>query len=483
MRQSLLALAALGLMAWALWVLECARGDLRFEALHVGPTPVTYLHGAPDGPAIVVAHGFAGSRQMMLAYGQTLARAGYNVYLFDFEGHGRHPQPMSGDLTAIDGTTRLLVAQTLTVLEHAADRHGAPVALLGHSMATDILVRVAIEADAVGPLVLLSAFSNAITTDAPASLLLIAGAWESGLAGFAQDAVRMVDTAADFGQTVSQGGVTRRAILAPWSEHVSILHSREGQRAALAWMNDHFERGGTAAVPPTGWALLALLAAITALSPVVARLVPRGAAPPAPLRATELATATILPALAAPLLAALPDTRLLPVLVADYLALHLALYGLVQLVLLWRRRPRPARPSLRAAALLLVWALGVFGFALDRYGANFWPTPDRLWIIAALAIGAVPFMLADAWLAHGAPLWHRLCARLAFIASLGIAVALDFEGLFFLLMIAPVIILFWLTMGVMGRAFSARSGPLTAGLALGLVLAWALGVSFPLIAA
>ena len=111
------------------------------------------------------------------------------------------------------------------------------------------------------------------------------------------------------------------------------------------------------------------------------------------------------PALLAPLLAVQVETRLLPVLVADYLALHLAIYGLCQLALLWwlGRRPEGLRPL--AVLALLVWGLGVFGFALDRYGANFWPTPERLMIIAALSLGALPFMLGDAVLTRGAVLW------------------------------------------------------------------------------
>jgi energy-coupling factor transporter transmembrane protein EcfT len=66
---------------------------------------------------------------------------------------------------------------------------------------------------------------------------------------------------------------------------------------------------------------------------------------------------------------------------------------------------------------------------------------------------------------------------------LGIAVALDLEGLFFLLIIAPVIVLFFFVHGAMGRAFGKRAGPLLAGIALGIILAWALGVSFPMFAA
>jgi hypothetical protein len=189
-----------------------------------------------------------------------------------------------------------------------------------------------------------------------------------------------------------------------------------------------------------------------------------------------------LPAALAPLLAVQVEARLLPVLVADYLALHLAIYGLWQLALLWwlGRRPEGLRPV--AVLALLAWGLGVFGFALDRYGANFWPTPERLVIIAALSLGALPFMLGDALLARGAALWQRITARLGFLLSLALAVLLDTERLFFLAMIAPVILLFFLIFGLIGRWVAARAGAASAGVALGLILAWALGVSFPLFA-
>jgi hypothetical protein len=133
---------------------------------------------------------------------------------------------------------------------------------------------------------------------------------------------------------------------------------------------------------------------------------------------------------------------------------------------------------------LLVWGLGAFGLALDRYGANFIPIPERLWVIAALCIGTLPFMLADATLTGGgrAPLWQRVSARLVFLGSLVLAVLLDTDRLFFLAMIGPVILLFFLIYGLMGRWAAVRAGPASAGVALGLILAWALGVSFPLFA-
>ena len=473
--------AALALLAgiWALWVLEGARSGVALTQDYVGPTPVTRLSDGSGGPPVVVAHGFAGSRQMMQGYGLVLAQAGYTVHMFDFEGHGRHPAPMSGDVSSIDGTTRLLMQQTQTVIE-AARQDGTEVALLGHSMATDILVRVAAESEGIGPMVLLSAFSKEIDSTAPRDLLLVTGAWEPGLAEFAVEAAQMVDATALAGQTVTQEEIRRRAVLAPMVEHVAILQSRAGRGEALEWLNAYYDRDRAVSVPQTGWALLALLAAVTALAAPLARLLPAGPAATARLTATQFAGLILVPALAAPLLAAPLDTRLLPVLVADYLVLHLALYGALQLgLLVWMRRGFPHISPLAAVALV-IWALGSFGLALDRYGANFIPTGQRLWIITALTLGAVPFMLADAWVSAGAPLWQRILSRTGFFVSLGIAIALDFEGLFFLIMIAPVILLFWLTFGLMGRAVSARCGAGAAGLGLGVILAWALGVSFPL---
>lgn len=106
-------------------------------------------------------------------------------------------------------------------------------------------------------------------------------------------------------------------------------------------------------------------------------------------------------------------------------------------------------------------------------------------MIAALCIGTLPFMLADALATRGgqAPIWQRWLLRICFFASLALAVTLDFEGLFFLILIAPVMVLFYVVFGLMGRWVALRCGPATSGVGLGLILAWALGVSFPFLSA
>lgn len=425
---------------------------------------------------------------MMQGYGLTLAQAGYRVHMFDFEGHGAHPVPMSGDVTRIEGTTRLLMDQTRAVIGDVAD--GTPVALLGHSMATDVLIRVALEEE-TGPLVLLSAFSQAVTADRPQDMVLISGQWEPHLREFGVDALQMVNPDALEGETVEQGDVIRSAIIAPWTEHVSILQSRAGRLAALNWLNRAYDRDTLVSAPPTGWAFLALMASITVLASVLARfVVPDTPLPPSHQPGVLRYIGTLLvPAILTPIIALPLDFGVLPVLVADYLAIHLGVFGLLSLGMqrwLWGRFPlgwTGVETFTLALVALLAWGIGVFGFALDRYGANFFPIAERLPIIAALVIGAIPFMVADAQLVWKAPLWRRIAARAALLVSLGIAVALDLEGLFFLLIIAPVIVLFFFVHGAMGRAFGKRAGPLLAGIGLGIILAWALGVSFPMFAA
>jgi len=494
--RALVAVMALAVALLSIWHLERARSGVEIVDFTVGPTPATaYSQSGADGPLVVIAHGFAGSRQMMQGYALTLARAGYRVVSFDFEGHGRHPLAMSGDVGSIEGTTQLLIEQTRSVVAAGIERFAAapPAALLGHSMATDIIIRAALRAPEIGPVVGLSTRSGAVTAEAPADLLMITGEWEPGLRDWAAEALAMVDEDAAEGDTARSGDVIRRAAVAPGVEHVGILHSATGQRWARDWLDRSFGRTSAAPVAGMGPWILALLASIVALAWPLSALLPgsggrRGgggrSGEAAALSHRQAAIAAVVPAIAAPLIAVPLEPGILPILVADYLALHLFVFGAVQLALLRGVGVPLGRASALAVLALLVWGLAVFGVALDRYAANFWPVADRWWIIAALGVGALPFMVADALVTGGGrgPLGHRIGARLAFLASLGLAVALDFDGLFFLLMIAPVIVLFYAVYGMMGRWVAQRAGALSAGLAQALILAWAIGVSFPMFA-
>ena len=478
---------ALAAIALSLAMLEREEGRVETRALDVGTTPATLFArpGVTEAPVAVIAHGFAGSQQFMQGFAYTLARAGYVAVTFDFEGHGRNTVPMSGDVTEIDGTTRRLISETDRVIAaaRAAPEAGEGLALVGHSMATDVIVRTALQRGDVDALVAVSMYSEAVTATEPDNLLIVTGQWEPALREVAREALREVDSAADEGQT-AQGAVTRRAVVAPLAEHVGVLYATETLRETRAWLDRAFDRDSDAPIVRRGPWVALLMGGIVALAwPLFSLLPARSGARVPGWRA--VATAGVVPALATPLALWPVETDILPVLVADYLALHLALYGLLQLGVLAALGIRPALRPVWPGLALAAYGIGVFGFALDQYGASFMPHAGRLPVIAAVSLGAVPFMLADAVATAGgaAPLARRLAVRAALFASLALAVALDFEGLFFLILIIPIILLFFLVFGTMGGWVGRRAGPVAMGLGLGLVLGWAIGVSFPLFAA
>ncbi|WP_029057275.1 alpha/beta hydrolase [Stappia stellulata] len=485
----LVTLVALIAIAVSIFNLERGRAGLDISGMSVGTTPATlYRKPGEAGPLVVIAHGFAGSRQLMQAYSLTLARAGYTVLAFDFEGHGRNPVPMSGDVTSIDGTTALLVAETRRVI--AAGRALTPeisgLALLGHSMATDILVRAAIaERDAGTPVdavVAISMFSQAVTADRPVRLLAISGEWETRLRAVALADLRKVQPDAAEGETATAGNVQRRAVVAPGVEHVGVLFSETALRETRNWLDGAFNRTSSGRIVLPGVWILLLMAGIVGLFKPLTMLLPQTAGPPREISPRLFWAAVLVPAVTVPLVAVVSYVPFLPVLVADYLVIHLALYGLAQLALLHVWKAKALAVSLPAVFLLAIWGIAVFGLAMDRYAASFMPNGERLAIIAALAVGTVPFMIADSFVTragHGL-WWHRIAARAAVLVSLGAAAALDPERLMFLFLILPVLVLFYLVQGLMGRWVAQRSGALSAGLGLGLCLAWALGVSFPL---
>lgn len=486
-------MVAAAAVAVALWHLQGARAGLTIVQADVGGTPVTiyHRHDAVPGPAVIIAHGFAGSRQLMQPFALTLAQAGYLAVSFDFEGHGRNPVPMSGDVTRIDGTTRLLMAEAGRVADAALAHPLADgrLAYLGHSMASDIVVRQGIEDARTGAVIAVSMFSQAVTAQAPPNLLVIAGDWEPRLKAEALRVLHLTDPAAGPGQTLGDPaqGNGRRAVFAPAVEHVGVLYSATSLHEARDWLDAAFDRGadGAPLAATGGWVLL-LLIGVAALGWPLAGLLPKGEAGAVSLPAGRFVSVVALPALAVPLLLWPVETRVLPVLVADYLALHFAAQGAMMLALLgwWGVLRGQFVPRVWwVAALVALFGIAGFGGALDAHVASFFPHAGRVPVVAALIAGAAPFMLADALLTEGgrAALWRVIAVRMALLLSLALAVGLNFERLFFLVIILPVIVLFFLLFGTMGGWVGRRTGlPAAGGIGLGVLLGWALGVTFPM---
>jgi hypothetical protein len=416
---------------------------------------------------------------------------------------------LTGSITREDGATRTLVASLAEVAAFARGLGDGRLAVLGHSMASDIVVRFAEETPGVDATIAVSMFSPAVTADLPRNLLVVVGDEESTLKREALRAVGLASAtgSAELGVTLGDPsrGTGRRAAASAHAEHVSVLYSRASMREALAWLDATFGvvRSSAPYLDARGGWLLLLFVGIALLARPVARFLPIVTTTPrgAGLCWRQLAVPLVAPALLTPLVLRVLPTHFLPVLVADYLAVHFAVYGLFTFLFLRFLRvgrartnapgsvPVPAKTSRGAlavgAAVVALYAVAVLGGAMDRFVTSFVPGPNRLLLLAAMLAGTLPYFLADEWLTRGRESARGAypASKVAFVISLGLAVALDFERLLFLVIIVPVILVFFLIHGLLSRWVYLRTGhPFVAAIGNAVAFAWAIGVTFPLLA-
>jgi dienelactone hydrolase len=558
----LVALLALAAIAAGLWDLTRATAGLHIETTRVGEVPVTVYYPAggsandspPESrprdaadrgtaglaprdsqlpnpnaaatgvnaapvprPLAIIAHGFAGSQQLMQPYAVTLARNGYVAVTFDFPGHGRNPEPFVARLEDEARRVGVLLGALEQVTAFAAGLPGGDgrLALLGHSMAGDVLLRYATaHPDQVVASVLISPYMSATAPKTePRNLLFVFGALEPEML---HQAGREAIVAASDGQLADaaavEPGVTygdladgsaRRLVLAPGVEHIGVLYGQGGIGAALDWLNLAFGRAGDGFIDSRGRALGLLFLGIVALAWPLSRLLPRAATQPlgAGLGWRRLLPVAILPAVLTPLILRFVPSDYLPILLGDYLALHFGVYGLVTLaglrlaLLSQGTGAAPAGGSVAPGRVL--WpglAIGTVAASayltlavalpLDHYVTAFLPGAGRIGLVLGILPGTLAYFAADAWLTQGqgSPRLAPLLTKALFLLSLLGAVALNLSQLFFLIIIVPAILVFFLLYGLVGGWIYHRTRhPLVGALAIGLAFAWSIAVTFPVV--
>ena len=490
-----------------LFQLELGRNDLRITKANVGETPITIFRSLSSAPApvIVIAHGFAGSQQLMQPFAETLARNGYIAVTFDFLGHGRNPSPMRGDITEGRTITAALQAELADIATWARKLPGSDgrLAVLGHSMASDIVVRFAQATPEVEATVAVSVFSPVVTAGSPRNLLVIVGALEPAM--LRSEGLRIVNLAA--GGSAAPGetygsfsdGTARKLTLARGVEHIGVLYSQDSMTEALRWFNTAFGRQGSGAIDRRGpWLALVFLGVVALAWPLSSLLPIAGGTATGPhLGWKALLIAAIAPSLLTPLLLWKAPTDFLPILLGDYLTLHFLLYGgLTMLLVVYLRRPPfpdPASDDTKpvswnniviATVAVAAYNIIAFGLPIDTYVFAFLPIPERLPLMAAIACGTLPYFIADEWLTRGPDARRGAYAltKFCFLLSLAIAVALNPMKLFFLVIIVPAILLLFLAFGLISRwSYAATRHPLPGAIANAAVFAWGIAVTFPMI--
>src|SRR5919202_605190 len=224
---------ALLLIVLSWWGIVTARTGLVMRSLEQQNVPLLYVapENAKKVPGVLVAHGFASSKQLMLGYAHVLAHAGYAVILWDFSGHGANKVPLEWSSLQQD----LDVAYAALVEQPEVDR--TRLALLGHSMGSGAVMSAGIsDVNRFAATVAISPTGAQVTPSAPRNLQLQAGTWEGG---FVRNAERLLATAGGESENLREGK-GRSLIIIPNAEHITILFRDASHQAALNWLNTAF---------------------------------------------------------------------------------------------------------------------------------------------------------------------------------------------------------------------------------------------------
>jgi pimeloyl-ACP methyl ester carboxylesterase len=175
-----------------------------------GDTPA--LHFLPAGPGphpvALLAHGFSGSKENLVCYGEALAAAGFECYSVDGPGHGASPQLYSF----------MEVVRTLEAVAHAV---GPVDVFIGHSMG-GFTGGEAVREGGLKPKLFIALGSLPVLGEHGPPLLLLAGAKEE-----------------IFTPSMLKARTDARCLISPWSNHTleawdRLLVNAAGQAACTA---------------------------------------------------------------------------------------------------------------------------------------------------------------------------------------------------------------------------------------------------------
>ncbi|MCW6004019.1 alpha/beta hydrolase [Micromonospora sp. CPCC 205371] len=211
------------LAAGILGVVSAGHG-VRSTHAHVAGVPVEVVRPVGGGvgrPAVVVAHGYAGSGRLMRPFADTLARRGYVVALPDLAGHAGNARPL-GQQDMLDRELAGIVRHVRCLSDVDAER----VALLGHSMGAAAVVRAGAADRSIAATVAISLGDGAAAElrPGPHRLLPIGGAREPAVPQAIAGA--------------AGAGVGRRADQVPLAEHVGVLYADMTHHETARWLDE-----------------------------------------------------------------------------------------------------------------------------------------------------------------------------------------------------------------------------------------------------
>jgi dienelactone hydrolase len=491
---SLIALAIL--LVSMLWLARLeATGPERLELQLDGGVPATlylpFAAGEAAGqtasrgsasarpPAVVLAHGFASDRRGMSVLARAFTQAGYAVLTLDFRGHGENRNPF-GRRGARAESLFADLSSAVNFLRTFPDVDGGRISVMGHSMGAHAALEYAGFDPALDATVMISGGRRADGPQRPANALFIYGAGDPArirdrsaalVAELASGEAAAAAEGVVFGSFRDSTAVSHVEVAK--ADHITILSSSYAARQIIDWLDQSYgvERGtfflrSDPRLSAAGIGMLALLALLPGLGALIARLAPRLAERPGTGAAGRLGLLGVALLGTLPLVAVGGSERIVPLVVANTVVVHLFGAGAALMVWLVVRGQFEAS-ALRVGTGATVGAAAVglvaVGFSMTPFGVvlhGLGLTPERAAVAVLVTALLVPFQLVfHDFVRRGSTLGSTVVSSLGRILILGVLVLAVQTGVLsgVVMLMMPVLVLLFVLFEVLSSAIYANS--------------------------
>ncbi len=414
------------------------------------PTP--YFHYSPTGALrgrVLVVHGLDSAKNVMNIISFGLADAGFEVFSMDLPGHG-------------ESRAGFNAIQARRTVESVLDTLGPGTAVLGHSLGGGLLLDMAIE-HPVGRMVLFSPAPIPLRPLRVEHLLVLEGQFDPGrIRAFVpqiEDNSTGTFAFRELAWTAHSGGLFRASVIA----------------YVAGWL------GGDVTSLHTTKRLLFLVLTVlssTALGLTLLAGIKRALPATGPARTSARVCVlyyTIAPLVAAGVLAIVKVTAWLRIFAMDYLIGVAFVAGI--LLLCCCRRQTLSSPRLWVGVAAAAYVIVVMGGFAGSELVHTLVSGGRWWRFPAILVLSLPLFLSDEYLLRPlSPAWKAAAA--AFLSRIVIgAVAVSGALILnrqaaFLLLLAHLVVLFWIALWFAAGAVRARSDGFTAACFAAIVQAW-----------
>lgn len=437
-------------------------------------------HPGDPLPAIILVHGFAGSRQMVAAYGYTLAHAGYAVVMLDLPGHGRNRNPFARDANVA------AIGEAFELLQNEPEVDISRVGLLGHSMGAEAVLRAALESpERYRATVAVSPAYTAVSAATPRNLQLQAGTWEPQYL----DAAQRILADAGGSSTDFANGRARSLVTVARAEHIGILFRNTSHRAAREWFDQAFEYQPAGSNDHRDWRLLGWLLHVVGWFLVASAIVPAYRREASLERDVIRRPAQWIGLVAAPFVATgavllldpfVPVRSLGGVVVGGALAFWFLAAGTVFLLVAYRHGLPSGADLVRGVGLSLFLGIAV-GITGHLAWANWALTPERLIRWPLFALACTPWFVATEFGQgdpRGVSRWMWWGAQVASVLAALLLLVRLVPGMGIVALILPLLPVYFALFVYLGGKVRR---PWTYGIGCGLFFGWVLAAAFPIL--